>query len=99
MLPDYHVLPKWVDNLHTSGAAANSYTVPAGVSKISISGDVNLWIQTNGGTAAIPSGNVSTGIGSLFVSVNYPRFFSVTVGDVISIFTTAAGNVSIEGWA
>lgn len=84
-------LPDKVDNLVLGSDSAESYTVPAGCKYAIISGNAAFYMNV-GGTAAVPSTEVTDGTGSLYVSTL--QRFRVGVGDALS-FCRLAGAATI----
>lgn len=82
---------RWVTNHSLTAAAAKTITVPAGARWVIFSAQANLWVNFNGGTAVVPSADVTDGSGSYYnppavyvgaVSANgvlYPALATISV--------------------
>jgi hypothetical protein len=63
---------QWITNHSLTANTAKTITVPAGARWVNFSSRANLWVNFNGGTAVIPSADVTDGSGSYF---NPPMFY------------------------
>jgi hypothetical protein len=94
---------QWIDNVVIPNNAAVSYNVTAlraaaGLQAgqalfLIFSADAPFWACFNGGTAAVPSGNVSDGTGSEFSPTQ--RYIDETITS-ISFASANGANLSIE---
>jgi hypothetical protein len=92
----------WVDNVHLAANAAKAYSIAtllanSGITEKNVflvfSADGPFWANFQGGTAAIPSGDVLTGASAEF-SPNQ-RYIDLNCRS-ISFIAAAATNVSIQ---
>lgn len=107
-----YVLPasQWTDNLILVANTAKSYTLPTGTNladsstvtatifRVVASGGP-VWINVNGGTAAIPSADVTDGSASTLIPESQERWFSIPVGkQPLSFIAGGPVSLSIEAW-
>lgn len=83
-------LPDYVNVKRFAAATNENETVPAGAYFAIFSADVDFYVK-RGGTAAVPSDDVSDGSGSFL----NPLIVSVIPGDVIGVIAIGSGTVTI----
>ena len=94
LLRDTLDIPKWVDSLSLAANTAESYTVPADIGYLIITGTNGFYLDVNG-TAAVP-GDVTDGTAAFYVPS--AAEFVVSVGEVISVISTSATVVTFAGY-
>jgi hypothetical protein len=85
------IFPGWIDNLVLEADTAKSYTIPTGARNLNIVSDGDIWVAGDA-TAAIPSGDVIDGSGSLL----NPGVVSVVGITTLSLKSLNGCNVSIS---
>lgn len=75
-------------------SSAETETVPTGAGRVVITSDGDAWMNPNG-TAAVPSGDVTDGTGSICLKAGVARVFYVAAGNSLSIIA-ASGTVHVS---
>lgn len=83
----------YVSNRTLAAGVAETVTVPAGATSVIVSGDATMWARI-GGTAAVPTGDVTDGTGS--VCLQTWAYRACTPGGTISVVAGATAHVSFE---
>jgi hypothetical protein len=78
---------------HRTAAAVETETAPASASAVAITPDADAWFS--GGTAVVPSGDVSDGTGSFLIPAKATRVFFITPSKAIS-FIPVSGTVHVS---
>lgn len=89
--------PEWVDDVEVAAATATNYTVPAKVAAVLITPLAPVWMAIGEDAAAIPTGAVTDGSGSIYVSG--PSWWRVGAGTVLSFYNTAGTYVGVGCYA
>ncbi len=81
--------------VHRTVTTAAAETVPAGCGAVIITADAAIWIS--GGTAVVPSSDVTDGTGSVFLGAGVARGFYVSPGQALSVISASGtAHVSFE---
>jgi hypothetical protein len=81
--------PEYVDVAHFSGAGSQDIDVPTGAKFVLFAGTTNFWVKP-GGSAAVPSGDITDGSGS---ELN-PSGYELSDISTLGIAVGAAGHVT-----
>lgn len=92
-------IPEWIDDRVIAANSTDSITVPSGVDSVLMTTTSAVWFRKNAGVvvAAVPSGDLSDGKGSLYFSG--VGLFEVSPGEVLSFATPASAGCTVSlGW-
>lgn len=85
----------YVDNREFAAATAESHTSPTGANWVIATPTVDAYINT-GGTAVVPSADVTDGTASTYCPAGVKTPFCVGGDTTISVIATVAGRVQLE---
>lgn len=85
----------YVDHRFFAAATAESHTSPTGANWVIATPTVDAYVNT-GGTAVVPSADVTDGTGSTLCPAGVKTVFCVGADTTISVIATVAGSVQLE---
>lgn len=102
-MQEYLRFSAYIDNLQLVASTAKTVTRPSAYKACVLTADSDVWVR-RGGTAAIPTADVTNGAGSRYIMAGTPTLIVLSDGltsDLasFSIISPAAADVSLEWFA